>query len=232
MYDRYTITASKEALEKTFQVNVPEDFVSSFNASPTHLLPVIIAQEPKFVQLFQWGLISSFANNKALSPKLINLQSSLAFNRPVHRKTLMNNRCVILADGFYAWKQVSKKQRVPYFFYFNKREPFGIAGIWEESDDLEGNVTRSFNMMTVEACGEIKSHQNDMPAILKAEEIKTWLGEEISIKNLEALIKNIEASGLNMHPVSHLLSNPALSDERLIKPAPPSDQFGNYTLFS
>ena len=232
MYDRYTIASPPEVLEKTFQVKIPAEYSRSYNAAPTHRLPVITQTHPEVVALFQWGFISTMSNNKAISSRLFNLPARNAFERPMYRKVLQSNRCLILADGFFTWKQVGKKQKVPFFCYLNNRQPFGIAGIWEADEDLEGNVAESFNMLTVSATHTLREYQEDMPAILKPEEAKIWLNEEQELPAIETMIKNISSLGIHLHAVSPLLADLSVNDERLIKPAPPSDQFGNYTLFS
>ena len=45
MIERYSITASADLLHKRFGVDVPDFYKPSFNASPTHLLPVITHEE-------------------------------------------------------------------------------------------------------------------------------------------------------------------------------------------
>lgn len=232
MYDRYTIASSGPLLEKTFQIRMPAEYLPMYNAAPTNRLPVLIQSNPGSADMFQWGFIGALSNNKTISSRLFNLPAHTAFERPMYRSMLQSGRCLILADGFYTWKQVGKKQKVPYFCYFNNRQPFGIAGIWEESDDMEGVTTKSFNMLTVSATHTLREYQEDMPALLKPDEVLLWLNPESDLTAAEALIKNCTAQGIHLHAVSPLLTNSSINDERLIKPAAPSDQHGNYTLFS
>ena len=186
---------------------------------------------PETVQMAQWGFIGALANNKSISPKLYNLPANSAFERPTYRRSLGTNRCVIPADGFFAWKQVSKKQRIPYYFYFNDRSVFGIAGIWEGYEDMEGNFSRSFNMMTIDTAENL-SYQEDMPAILKPEQFSQWLSPETAMESLSEMLGHAGSRDLQSHPVSPLLINSVSNDPKVIAPTPPSDQFGNYTLFS
>ncbi|REE05557.1 SOS response-associated peptidase [Marinoscillum furvescens] len=232
MYDRYTIFSSQEQLEKNFNTKSSVALTTTYNAAPTHLLPVITSAAPEEIQLFHWGLISQMANNKAISPRLFNLPVGTAVQRPMYRKSIENSRCLILANGFYVWKQVSKKQRVPYFCYFKENAPFAIAGVWEEFDDLEGNTAYTFNMITVPASGALSDYQDDMPALLSQAQCDVWLDENANIEKLQPLLSQLNLSNLLMHAVSPLLAAPKNNGEQLIAPAAPSDQFGNYTLFS
>lgn len=232
MYDRYTIAASIEALKNAFQVTVPEGYKPSYNAIPTMQLPVLIPSDPVTCKLYHWGLPASLSNNKSISLKLFNLPAHSAFHRPVYRKLIEKNRCVILADGFYIWKQLSKKQKAPYYCYFSNRSPFGIAGIWEEYEDLEGNVFENFNMITVSSTHALSDYQDDMPALLNAEALSRWLDSGMTVSGAEEIIRQVTAQHILLHAVSPMIVNAQIDDERLIKPTTPSDQFGNYTLFS
>lgn len=232
MYDRYTISATGDELEKSFGIKVPSSYKPSFNAAPTSLLPVLTMQHPEKVALFRWGFISSLSNNKSISPKLFNLSALSVFERPMYREALAMNRCVILADGFYAWKQVSKKQRIPQYFYFPNRTPFGIAGIWEASEDLEGHELFAFNMLTTPSNTLMRGFQEDMPIILSNDQIEKWLQPDPDMEVLKTISTMVSTQGIQIHPVSPRIENPHVNDEDLIKATTPSDQFGNYTLFN
>lgn len=231
MYDRYTLTKSAESLSKSLGVKVPESYRPTYNAAPTQQLPIVTMTLPDQLSFHHWGLISKMANNKAISPKLFNLPAA-GLERPAYRKPLEQNRCIIPSDGFYLWKQVGKKQRVPYFAYFPNRDLFAIAGIWEEYEDLDGQLISSFNMITVGAAHVLREYQEDMPALLTVGQIKSWLDPGLPSHTAISILQNNPVTGLHLHAVSPLLNNLQINDERLIKPAPPADQFGNYTLFS
>lgn len=232
MYDRYTIFTVQDQLEKRFAATSETEISTNYNAAPTHQLPVILAKAPEEIRHFHWGLISRLANNKAISPRLFNLPLESALQRPMYRKHIDNSRCIILANGFYVWKQVSKKQKVPYFCHFKGHSPFAIAGVWEEFDDLDGNTAYTFNMLTVRASGALADYQDDMPAILTKEQEQIWLDENANMEKLQPILEDLHLENLQMHAVSPMLSDPKNNGEQLIDPAAPSDQFGNYTLFS
>jgi len=47
---------------------------------------------------------------------------------------MAERRCLVLADSFYEWKKIEKRQKTPYRFQFKTGEPFAFAGIWEENE--------------------------------------------------------------------------------------------------
>lgn len=232
MYDRYTIYTAREVLEKAFGANAEKDYSPTWNACPTKKLPVITMQEPRQVQLYFWGLVPRMANNKSLSPRLYNLIGDLAFQRPMYQKALKERRCLVLADGFYIWKQISKKQRVPYYCYRPDGKVMAIAGLWENFEDLDGNVDFTFNMITKPAQENLLEHQPDMPAVLEEGIWRQWLDPKTSVEGLEQLLKAGQEVPFFLHAVSPSLTDNQKDGKTLISPAVPSDQHGNYTLFS
>src|SRR3982751_3893511 len=109
MIERYSITASADLLHKRFGVDVPDFYKPSFNASPTHLLPVITHESPLGISLFYWGEIPKWAKNKTPGEKIINARIESLTEKTALKKAMMRTRCIIPADGFYAWKKVGKK---------------------------------------------------------------------------------------------------------------------------
>ena len=231
MYDRYTIFCDKPELEKFLEAELPVEQFVTYNAAPTQPLPVVTMHRRDMIQFFHWGQTQELANNKTLSPRLFNLVSETAFQRPAYKRALSQTRCIIGANGFYIWKQVSKKQRVPYFCYKQHHVPFGIAGIYEEFEDFDGNAFHTFNMMLVPAGERIATYGETMPAILNKELSEKWLDLEASLEDLSAILESINDSKLFMHAVSPRITDLGANDKQLIQPAAPSDQFGNYTLF-
>jgi putative SOS response-associated peptidase YedK len=67
--------------------------------------------------------------------------------------------------------------------------------------------------------------------ILDPKEEAVWLNKESTEADLLGLLKPLEAEYLNHYSVSPRISDNAADVPSLIIPAPPSDQFGNLTLF-
>ncbi|XOV93344.1 MAG: SOS response-associated peptidase [Bacteroidota bacterium] len=232
MCDRYTITCPPDMLEKIFGIKESRDYTPSFNAGPTQELPVILNTQPNNIINMTWGLISKWSNNKSISPKLFNLTVNQAFEKRMYQKGLRENRCVIPADGFYLWKQIGKAKRVPYYFHLPERKPFGIAGLWESYEDMDGNPTNTFIMMMRSATNQVEPYQEDMPLILSDTLLNQWLDAEFEVTEHAQSFMNASVDKLKFHSVAPLISNLNQNHEGLIKAALPSDQHGNYTLFN
>lgn len=231
MVDRYSITCSGEQLSQTFSVDVPDFYQPAYNASPTRLLPVITLSGRGGLSAFYWGTSPEWSRNKAVGEKLINLKAEIINEKPALRRTMAKNRCLIPADGFYAWKQLGKKTAVPYRFVLANREPFGIAGLWEEFEDTDGNQIHTFQMITTSANALVSGTSAQMPAILQKTQWEMWLNPEQQVDALIELLKPLDAQLMDHYPVTPAISNKDAEGAILIKATPPTDQFGNLTLF-
>ncbi|SNT12435.1 Putative SOS response-associated peptidase YedK [Ekhidna lutea] len=227
MLDRYTITLNPDELALVLGAEVPDVYQPQYNAAPTKILPIITSSDSDKISLFNWGLMAMWSNNRAMSPKFFNLPMDSVINKASYRKKLATHRCVIPMDGFYLWKQVAKKQQVPHYFFYPDKKVFSVAGLWEEGDD----GTHSFIMITRPANEQISDFQEDMPAILDTANTRKWLQSDDQ-EELQTLL-NIETKDeLISHTVSPKIKDIDGNDGSFIKPAPASDQHGNYTLFT
>ena len=129
MIERYSITAAPSKLEQRFGTDVLDTYAANFNAAPTHLLPVITSAAPHGISTFYWGTSPEWSKNKTLSEKIINIRAESILEKPMLKKGMMKNRCLIPADGFYAWKKLGKKTSIPYRLVTNDQELFSFAGI-------------------------------------------------------------------------------------------------------
>src|SRR5262245_2760529 len=132
MIERYSITAPADRVRERFSVDVPAFYRARYNAAPTQLLPVITSTAPQGLSHFYWGTSPEWSKNKTLSEKIINLRNESLDEKPALKRAMMRTRCIVPADGFYAWKKVGKKTSIPYRFTLASQELFSFAGIWEE----------------------------------------------------------------------------------------------------
>jgi putative SOS response-associated peptidase YedK len=230
MCGRYSITAKAEKLAQRFNVEVGENYLPRFNAAPTQLLPIITGENPEGFSLFYWGLVPQWSNNKSISPKFFNARAETLLEKTGHRNALMSRRCLVPADGFYEWKNVSKKSKIPYWITLSEKEPFAFAGLWEEYENEENEMVHTFSIITTHATSAMREINERMPAILTPEAEKVWLDSESSIDELmEVLQSKVD---VEFYTVSSQVNSVQIDRPELIKPAPAIDQFGNYTLFN
>ena len=189
---------SKEAveLENRFQATVDNKIsglVSAliFNGFEFPKTPVISNQDTSRINLFQWGLIPSFAQNDSIKRYTLNARIETLTEKPSF-KNYIENRCLIIADGFYEWKWLDPKGKMKqkYLVTAPVCELFTFAGLWSEWVDRQtGDIIKTYTIVTTEAQGLMRDIHNSkmrMPVILAYELEKDWLSGEA----LDTFIKN------------------------------------------
>ncbi len=231
MCGRYTIIAKAEEIEKRFHVEVPADYHPHFNAAPSQILPVITNERPDGLSFFRWGLIPAWAKDMKIGPNLINARAESLAEKPAFRSAFKKRRCLVVADGFYEWKRLSKKSKMPYRITFDSNTLFAFAGLWEIHHSVDGNTLHTFTIITTQANEVISKLHDRMPVILSPQTEQIWLDTNTPAEELKKLLKPFEAKKTRYYPVSPLVNSVTNDDARLILESPPADQHGNLSLF-
>lgn len=230
MGDRYTITALASTLAQRFGIEVPSGYKPRFNAAPTQLLP-IITQGTSGLSFFYWGQIPDWSKNKTLSTKLLFAEKEQIEDKTSLKSALQYHRCLIPVDGYYEWKRISKKGRVAHRLVFGNNEIVGIAGLWEEFEDDEGQMQHTFKIITTKANSTVENLNKRMPVVVSKENEKLWMSKSTDFNEILPLLSELKSNNINMYTVSPKIDDPKNEGEHLVKPFAPTDQFGNYSLF-
>lgn len=151
---------------------------ADYNGFEHPLTPVITAADPAHIQLYQWGLVPSWAKDDALKKSTLNARIETIREKPAFKGSLQQ-RCLVLLDGFYEWQWLDPqgKQKQKYLISLPDDEPFAIAGLWSAWSDGVREV-HSYTIITTEARGimrEIHNSKLRMPVILSKENERPWL---------------------------------------------------------
>jgi putative SOS response-associated peptidase YedK len=231
MCGRYSLSKSKIELEERFQAEMLVDFKPRFNIAPTQLVPVITSESPKGFSFFYWGITPDFAKNKPVSQKLINAKAETVNEKVSFKSSFEKRRCLVPADGFYEWKKLGKKTKVPYRFTLADNEAYSFAGIWEEYENEKGEIKHTFLILTTQPNRLVAEVHDRMPVILKKEDEKKWLDKYSSEASLLQMLHTYSADDMLSYTVSPLVNQVNNDTPGIIRKTSPMDQFGNYTLF-
>lgn len=177
------ITKQKEEIAQRFKVDIsnlklfnPTEFCSAFDYPKT---PVITNANPTKAQLFNWGLIPSWSQNNSIRNYTLNARIETLAEKSSF-KDVIQNRCLIIANGFYEWqwltKSGSKKQK--YVITLPNEDMFAFAGIFTEWTDFNNKKINTYTIITTQAnelMSEIHNNKQRMPVILKQEDEQYWL---------------------------------------------------------
>jgi len=231
MCGRYSLAKSKIELEDRFQAEMLEDFKPRYNIAPSQLVPVITSDSPKGFSHFYWGITPAFAKNKPVAYKLINARSESITEKISFKNAFKKNRCLVPADGFYEWKKVGKKTKVPYRFVFHNESLFSFAGIWEEFETEKGEIAHTFTILTTRPNLLTSEIHDRMPVILTKENEEKWLNLNTSEEELLGMLSPYSDEEMTKYTVSPMVNQVVNDSPFVIRKTLPMDQFGNYTLF-
>lgn len=215
MCGRYSITFSGEELENEFDAKLTDDFYPNYNAAPSQNLPVITNDTPHKIELFRWGLVPHWAKDLNIGNKMINARSETILEKPSFKNAFKTQRCLVLADGYYEWKN-ENSQKTPYRIVLKDKNIFAFAGIWETWKS-EDKIIKTFSIITTEANQYLHDIHNRMPVILEKEHIKPWLDKKLSIEDAYSLLKPQPSENFKAYEVSKKVNSPVNNIPELIK---------------
>jgi putative SOS response-associated peptidase YedK len=219
MCGRFTLTADLSVLQENFPfVEMPEGMQPRFNIAPTQPVAVVPNDGRNRLDFFVWGLIPSWAKDPSIGNRLINARAETLLEKPSFRNAFRRRRCLVLADGFYEWRQ-AERGKTPMYIRLDGGKPFAFAGLWESWNAPDGSNVLSCTIITTEPNDLMATIHNRMPVILPAQAYSTWLeAGETDTKNLIELLKPYPSTEMQAYPVSPLVNSPNNDVPEVIHP--------------
>lgn len=193
----------------------PELFEPVYHVSAFSIpsVPVITNENVESIQLMKWGLIPFWVKDEEkameIRMKTFNARAETLFEKPSFRKPIKSNRCLVLADGFFEWREV-KGKNYPYYIRLADKNPFAIAGIWDTWRNKKTDEKYdAFSVITTKAnplLEKIHNKKKRMPAILRREDEKRWLSAGLNKDDIDSMLTPIDDSQLEAYSVSKLIS--------------------------
>jgi putative SOS response-associated peptidase YedK len=187
---------SAQELENRFKAIVEEKenyLPSVYNAFQYPKTPVISNAEPHKIQLFNWGLIPAWAKDDSIKKNTLNARIETVKEKPAFR-SVVNNKCLIIADGFYEWQWLDDKgkRKQKFLVSLPNNELFAFAGLWSEwLDKSKGELIKTYTILTTEAnelMSKIHNTKKRMPVIVSANNESEWLqGNKLTMLNDELI---------------------------------------------
>ena len=223
MPGRYTQTHNLEILKRRFGFDSNEiTLAPRYNIDPGQVVPVVIIEGRKVLQMMRWGLVPHWAK-KEPDKLLINARAETLAQKPSFRDSFRNRRCLVLADGFYEWQENEKKNdKTPFRFILKGRGPFAFAGLWDIWRKQDGSTLLSFAIITTEPNELIRPIHNRMPDILHQEHEELWLDPGFKdTKELSSLLTPYPSNQMDFYEVSTVVNSPKNDKPVCIEPKNP-----------
>jgi putative SOS response-associated peptidase YedK len=233
MCGRYVCVQKVETIEKRFNVTAPSgfNFEPSYNVGPGKYAPVITNENPRELQLFQFGMTPFWAKKKMY---LFNARSEGDRNKenddhytgardiitkPAFRKPIRQQRCLVIADAFIEGP-VQERLDKPYVVYLrDNARPFAFAGIWDTWKDENGTELFSFAIITTVSNGLLRKIGHDRsPVILPRHREAAWLNNNVPLSDVTSYLEPYPAELMNAYPIAKDIKNPKADGRQLIDP--------------
>ena len=191
---------------------------SRFKIPPGSESPVVVrAKENEFVMM-QWGLVPHWVQEQKPAKPLINARAETLAEKLSFRNLLASHRCLVPATGFFEWKTEGHR-KTPFYISLKGSLCFAFAGLYDAWHDPSGKKTTTYTIITTAPNELVAAIHNRMPVILKREDEERWLsGETFNAGDVRDILVPYPPGETTMHPVSPLVNNPAIDDERVIAP--------------
>ena len=108
--------------------------------------------------------------------KPINARSETAGIFGMFRGALAARRCLVPAGAFYEWRPEPTGQQ-PYAIARTDGAPMAFAGLWEVWKCPDGEILRTFTILTTDANATMAALHQRMPVVLEPADWPVWLGE-------------------------------------------------------
>ena len=219
MCGRYSLVCIDE-LGNWFRVHNPMIGARSrFNVAPGNEMSVIVRASGKNeIAVMKWGLVSSRAKDPSSSPRPINARAEGLAEKPMFRPLLEDRRCLVPASGFFEWKKEGKR-KFPFWFRLLGEPLFSFAGLCDTWQGPGGQRLSSYAIITCRPNALVGEIHDRMPVILTRENEERWLADgPVTPEALGELLGPRPAGDMEMVPVTALVNNPAIDDERVVRP--------------
>ena len=194
-----------------------------YNIAPTQSVPVVRFNpktRERALDLLRWGLVPFWAKDLAIGTKAINARSEDIAAKPMFREAYAQRRCIVPVDGFYEWQRTGEGKsatKQPYAIALADGGLMALAGLWERWKAPDGEIVRSFTIVTTRANDKLQPLHDRMPVILDAAAYATWLGEQAG--DPAPLMRPCPSDRLRLWPVSDAVNNVRNDDPSLLEPA-------------
>ena len=210
MCGRYTLRTPPAELAEFFGLFREPDVRPRFNIAPTQQILAVRFEEaatPREPVLLRWGLVPFWADDLKIGNRMINARSDTVEAKPAFRAAFKRRRCLVLADGFFEWRQQDGGKE-PYHIRLKSGEPFAFAGLWERWDKGKAPV-ESCTIITTDANDFMSSIHDRMPVILTPDAYDAWLDpHNQDAEALTGLLRPYADDDLTAVPVSTIVNNP------------------------
>jgi putative SOS response-associated peptidase YedK len=182
---------------------------ASYNIAPGQHIAIIVNEGGKNrLATCRWGLVPTWAKDLKEGYKMINARAETVAEKPSFRQSFSRHRCLVVADGFYEWKNEGGKKK-PVYVHQKNGKPFGMAGLYNLWTSPEGEQVCTGTIITTDANESLKPVHDRMPVIAPPDKYDLWLDPDVQEKEkLLPMLKPYPDEELELFDVSTRVNSP------------------------
>ena len=245
MCGRFASARKRQELLAEFRVErdrVTESLEPDYNVAPTKPVYAVLTrgsrghgdsppqEVARELRVVRWGLVPSWAKDISIGSRLINARAETVDSKPAFRQAFTRRRCLLPADGFYEWQQVTEAGRArkqPHYIHRADGGVLAFAGLYEiwrnaaYPDDHPEAWLWTATIITTRAEDSVGRIHDRMPMVIEPARWADWLDPGNTDRaDLLTLLAPALSGGLTSYPVSTDVNAVRNNGPALIEPLP------------
>ncbi len=204
MCGRFAVDLPPELIGRMFGTrNATPNMPPNWNTAPSQMALVVRRQPQtgeRHLDPLQWGLLPSWTKDPKAAQRPINARAETVAKLPTFRDAYAKRRAIVPVQAFYEWKRDPDRPKVPFAIARADGSLLALAGLWEGFKGGDGEVVRTFCLLTTEANEPMQAVHHRMPVILEPEDWPLWLGEQEG--DVNTLLRPAADDVLRLWPIS------------------------------
>ena len=220
MCGRKTLTKDAQSIIEELLIDEWEqkdEYSPSYNIAPTQNSPVLVYNNNRKIEHMRWGLIPSWAKDKSIGTKMINARGETLLEKPSFKNLVSSKRCIVITDGYFEWQNIGAI-KTPHYFHDPEKKILPMAGLWDEWRSANGELMKTYTVITTTPKPEFAHIHTRMPVILTHPAIDIWVNtrDHTPAVAMDHILPYQDE--LAVYPVSTLVNSPKNNSARCITP--------------
>jgi putative SOS response-associated peptidase YedK len=203
MCGRFEIHSALEIIAKVFGIDeITFDYQPNYNVAPSQDIILVVHDRKRRLVRSRWGFVPSWSKDLKTGYKMINARADTVAVKRTFKSALENQRCLVVADGFYEWQKAGRTKK-PMYIRLKSGKPFGFAGLYNTWTSPEGEAICTSMIITTDANELLRPIHDRMPVITPPDAVDLWLDPKIhDSSELLPILKPYPSEEMEYYPVS------------------------------
>jgi putative SOS response-associated peptidase YedK len=219
MCGRFDLHSSIEIIARVFQIDsIIFDVKPNYNVAPSQDIAIVINDGKNRLVPCKWGFVPNWSKEIKTGYKMINARAETVATNRSFQSAFENQRCLIVADGFYHWQKLSGTKK-PFYVRLKSLKPMGLAGLYNNWTSPEGEEICTCTIIITDANELLAPIHPRMPVILPENAYGLWLDPSMHDQDrLMLLLKPFPSEEMEHYPVTSKVNSYKYNDPENIRP--------------